>query len=346
MKKTHYLAGILALAFLGSCSSDKNEIEKSQNAEKTVKVETIQAQLGTNQQTFNYSGLITPTSTTPLSFQLPGTITQIYVEQGDKVQKGQVLAELDKTTFINTYQAAKAMEVQARDAYNRLKTVYDKGSLPDIEWEDIKSKLAQAEAAEQIALNNLNKCTLKAPKAGYIGSRNTETGATSITGVSIFDLVDINEVYVRISVPENEINKIQKNQQASIVIPAIDQTARIGSVERVGVVANPLSKTYEVNIRIENKKLRIKPGMVCDVNLAIENTSTPVILPSQAVMQGAGNTHYVYLLNTTNTTARKQEVQVGQFHNNHLEILAGVNQGDMVIVSGQHKIKNGSSVKL
>lgn len=344
MKRKQIVIGLITITLMGSCRSERKSQDDYASHDKLVKVETAIAQKEKDSDVFNYSGLITPLITTHLSFQIPGTIDNIFVEEGDFVRKGQVLAELDKSTLESSYKAAKATQLQALDAYDRLKTVYEKGSLPEIQWEEVKSKLEQGNAAEQIAKNNLDNCCLKAPKNGVIGTRNIEVGSSAIPGINAFDLVTINDVYVRISVPENEINKLKKGMEASIVIPATGQAIYKGKVERIGVVANQISKTYEVNIRVSNPELVIKPGMVCDVNIAVRKGQSKIEIPSQAVFKETGNKNYVFLIDNKSGIAKKQEVEVGEYANNNLQILAGIQTGDVVVVSGQHKLTDDMEV--
>ena len=95
--------------------------------------------------------------------------------------------------------------------------------------------------------------------AGVIGSRNIELGSNAMPGVPAFELVNINTVYVKISVPENEITKIQKGMKADVIIPAVSSEAYPGVVDKIGVLASTISKTYEVKLKVQNKGLVIKP---------------------------------------------------------------------------------------
>ncbi len=342
----YLILGIASSILLMNCNNEDHSTNINVEQKQKIKVETAVAELAGNIMSFNYSGLITPLVSTQLSFRIPGTIQKINVDEGDKVRRGQVLAELDKSSFESSYKAASAIQNQAQDAYDRLKSVYEKGSLPDIKWEEIKSKLEQANSTKQIAKNNLNNCSLKAPSNGVIGSRNMEIGTSAVPGISNIDLVTINDVYVKISVPENEINKIKKDQSANIVIPAINQNEIEGRVEKIGVMANLISKTYEVKIRISNKELKFKPGMVCDVNLNVQNKNNTITIPSQAVIKAKDNKNYVFLIDQKSSVAvaKKHEVTVGEFLNNNLSILYGIKQGDIVVINGQHKLGKNSYV--
>jgi len=338
--------GLLGLSLLSGCNDKKiSEVSTQQNP-IAIKVKTMLVESSMKDSRLTYNGTVVPSIKVPLSFLLPGTVMRLHADVGDFVKKGKVLAELDPTAYENACQSALALQSQAQDAYNRLKKVHDKGSLPEIQWEEIKSKLQQANASAAIANKNVVNCTIKAPFDGVIGSKNTESGSNVVPGLSIFNLLTISDVYVRISVPENEINRIKKNQLASISIPALGRSLFHGKVEKMGVIANQLSKTYEVKLRVHNPDLKIKPGMVCKLELSGEEQEAALTIPYQAVSKDKDGCNYIYLLNQKNNTAIKKQIQLGRFINNQIEILDGISKGDILIVSGQHKIKNGSQLTI
>jgi RND family efflux transporter MFP subunit len=235
---------------------------------------------------------------------------------------------------------------QATDAYNRLKSVYDKGSLPEIKMQEITSQLEQAKSANKVAYQNLTNCTLRAPKSGFIGSRNIEVGSSTIPGNPVIDLVQIDEVYVRISVPENEINKISKGQKAKIIISALGSQEFIGKVEKVGVVANRMSKTYEVKILVPNPELLMKSGMACDVDVKLDSgTKSSLAIPYRSVIKDENDKNYVFKVDVDSKTVTKQLVELGPFANNQIEIVSGLSQGDIIVTEGHHQLTNNDKVR-
>ena len=343
--KIKYLVLIVILAFTYNCKNKEtqNKIE-SNNLDIVTKVVVQKVAIGSSSNKLTYNGNIIPVKTTPLSFLLPGTVTTIKVNEGDRVKNGQVLAQINSTSYQNAYQATKATLYQAEDAYNRLKTVHDKGSLPEIKWEDVKSKLEQAKSANQIAFQNLVNTSLKAPTNGIIGMRKLEIGETTTPGVTVLKIVNISEVYVKVSVPENEINKIKKGQIASIIIPALGSHLYNGMVEKIGVLANTISKTYDVKIKVANKKGVIKPGMACDVTIKTNPKSDIITIPYQSILKDNDGQNYVFVVNPNTNIASKQEVQLGSFANNRIEIISGISKGDLIIVEGKQKITNKQKV--
>jgi len=346
MKKINLILGLTVVILISGCGEEKSTGNKISDSKKSIKVKTIIVEEPTQNIILGYSGIIVPTLAIPLSFQLPGSLNKIYVDEGDHVRKGQTLAELDKTSFQNIFLAAQAMQNQAKDAYDRLKTVHDKGSLPEIQWEEIKSKLEQANSSAQIAKQNLDNCSIIASTQGIIGSRNAEVGSTIIPGNPIFKLVIIDEVFVRVSVPENEINRIKKGQIVRIQIPAIGNDSYSGQVEKIGVMANPISKTYEIKIRVKNTNLKIKSGMVSNVEIIIQDPNSKITIPYQAVIKNGDDHNYVFKVNSKTNTVEKKIVEVGELSNNMIQIISGVSVGDILVVEGQHKLADNYTVIL
>lgn len=338
MKKTTFTI-LLSLLLIG-CKQEKTENPLAPR----VKVATIQ-QIESN-RVLHYSGTVEAYQTIPLSFQIPGIVQQVCVHTGDPVQKGQLLATLENTDAKNMLEIAQAKYLQAKDAYRRLKEVYDKGSLPEIKWVEMETNLQQAESSVDLAKNNLRKCTLFAPESGFVGKRNIEPGMSCLSSlVGPIELVKIETVYVKISVPENEISKLKKGLQASIEVSALDDRMFTGCVSNIGVVADPLSRTYEVKIKIPNPNFALKPGMVCDVNLTLNRNQKGITVPFQAIDRDNNNQTYVYVVDTTQT-AHKRRIQVGNYQNNHIEVLSGIQSGERVVIEGIQNLSDNCKIAL
>ncbi len=334
---------VIGLAVLGC--KQKAEVQSSSNeSPESIRVAIKIVESQETDGVLYFSGQIEPILTVPLSFKLPAAIANIYVSEGDRVNKGDVLAELDKTMYQSTYNAALAMEKQAEDAYGRLKTVYDNGSLPEIKWEEIKSKLEQANSTAQIAQQNVDNCRILAPISGIVGARNIEVGSNATPGITAFKLISIDEIYARVSVPENEINNIKKGQIAQITLPAIKGKVFEGTVEKVGVVANTISKTYEVKLRINNKNREIKPGMVCNIGLPLNTGPAGILVPVQSVMTDANAVNYVFVVDKENQRVSRRNILTSKFVGNQLFITSGLKPGEWIVVNGVQKLSNNSKV--
>lgn len=148
MKKCHYLTTLALLLALLSC---QNESNKPVSSASPVKVKVMQASSSATSESRHFSGTVEESSTTSLSFPVMGTVKKIYVDLGERVTQGELIAEIDPTSIRSSYDAAKSTLEQAEDAYKRMKLLHDKGSIAEMKWIEVQSKLQQARSMEEVA---------------------------------------------------------------------------------------------------------------------------------------------------------------------------------------------------
>jgi RND family efflux transporter MFP subunit len=344
MKKLNLILGFVVAVIVTSCSSQAAKSEHKASVLPPIKVKVQKVNKQAESSRYCYSGIIEPSVSTSLSFQSMGTVKSIFVEEGDVVKKGDVLAYLDATSMQSAYNAALASQKQALDAYERLKTVYDNGSLPEIKWEEIKSNLAKANASANMSKHNFENTKLKAPYDGVIGSRNIEMGSSVNPAITAFEIVDIENVYAKISVPENEISKFEKGMIGTVNIPAVGARNFDAKIVKVGILANRLSKTYSVKLSISNTDCKIKPGMVCDTDISLHKENEFITVPMQVVMNKLNENPYVFVLNKSEGKVNKRSIKVGTFTNSKVQVIAGLTEGEFVVVNGQQKLVDNHAV--
>ena len=343
MNKNVFLIGLIIM--LASCQHGrKREILNERN--NIIKVTTKTVELVKDNTELRYSGTIEPSQSVALMFKSAGTVENVFVEEGDFVKKGQQLATVNKTNSQNLYNASKASYDQAKDAYDRLKSVYDKGSLTEIKWVEMETKLKQAESQMLITRSSLEDCTLRSPDDGMIGRRDVEPGQSSIGISSPFVLVKIDRIMVKISVPENEINKISKGMKASFSLSALGDQTFNGAVSKVGIVADRISRTYDVKILADNPGNKIKPGMVCDVILNLNRETFSLVVPYKAVSKDSDGKTFVFVVSVDGTRVIKQNVTVGNYRESGIEVLSGLTPGQVVVSAGCEKLSNNSLISL
>jgi membrane fusion protein, multidrug efflux system len=342
MRKAVVFAVMIAL--LAGCNSPKTEETKGARG---IKVKTTTVQSVTNIFSFGYSGTVEASQVIPLSFKTVGTVDKINVEVGDVVRKGQLLATLDDSDLQNIYNTMLAKYQQAEDAYNRLKQVYDEGSLPEIKWVEMKSNFEQAKSSLDLAKNNLDKCKLLAPVDGIVGRRNIEPGQSSISlTLAPIELVKIETVLVKISVPENEINRITDGQKAGISVSALDGKTYEGTVTNISPVAELMSRTYTVKISVNNTGHELKPGMVCDVRMGFETDMKILVVPAKAVSKDSAGNTYVFVVGADEQTVKKQNITVGRYYDSGIEVKGGLAEGQIIVFEGGEKLSDNSKITL
>ena len=342
MKQWILTGTLVGAALLAACGSEK----KPQEAETTVPVRVLVVNPVAGVASDTYVGTVEEKSGTMLSFEVAGSIRTLSVDAGQKVHRGQVLAVLDETTLKQAYEAARATLKQAEDAARRFEPLHAQGTITDLQWVEVQTKLDQAKAAEGIARKQLAHCVLRAPFSGVVSSRSADPGMTVLPGQPVMKLVTIDHVQVKISVPEKEIPQIRTGQEARFTVPALGGAAFGGKVTEKGIAANPLSHTYEVKISLPNPQGQLLPGMVCSVSLdEREAGTTQLVIPASAVQLDTDGRRFVWIVK--DGTASCRFIEAGRLTGeDSVVISSGLKPGDRVITSGAQKVSDGMKVKV
>lgn len=339
MKQKHFIFAVAMLAIFGSCGN-KNKNVQEQTVR--VKVQQIQSEAVNGEQGF--SGTIEELNGAILSFASTGTIKRIYVNSGQTVRQGQLIAELDPTTMQNAYKIAKTALDQAEDTYNRMKELHDAGSLPEMQWIQVDNQLKSARAQEAIARKSLSDTKLFAPFSGYIATKDAEVGQNAGPGVPVVKLVNIGSVKVKISVPESDVQRIAKGSSMKVIVPALNNRIFSGKITERGVSADPRSRTYEVKATIANIDGQLLPGMICQAFTNYMQGTTGVFIPANLVQLDSDNKTFVWVVN--GGKAVKREITISNETAQGAKVSGGLSAGDMLIVSGQQKVSNGMKVEI
>ncbi len=323
----------------------QNKDQKGAESIVGVKVQSVKEAQDTVHN--YYVGVVEESIAIPLSFLTSGTIELVLADEGTHVKKGQLLASLNSENYRNALQLAAAKEKQAKDAYDRLSEVYKNGSLPEVKMVEMETGLEQANAAARIATKNLVDCKLYSPSNGIVGKRSIEPGMNVIPGITVLTIVKIDKVFIRVSIPENEIVSTNVGQQAMIRVPALQDKIFLGLVEQKGVMANPLSHTYDIKIAIQNPEEILRPGMVCNVIITGDPQIKGIPIPQQSVQVDEEGEKYVFTVDSAKNRALRINIEARELSSNGNVIVSkGLHEGDLVVMEGYQKLNINTPVQI
>ena len=196
---------------------------------------------------------------------------------------------------------------------------------------------------EQIAAKNLKDCNLYAPFTGVIAQRFAETGVNVLPGAPVFKLSKIEEVDVKVSIPENKIAAIQLGQPVRIRVAALNNECFEGKITEKGIQANPLSHAYDVKIRLANPLHKLMPGMVCNVTMQQDGANIGFELPVKSVQVEHTGKRFVWI--SENGIAKRRYVDIESLSANGVLVFGAVSAGDSVVVEGMQKISEGMKIE-
>ena len=333
---------LMAFAICMVGCGNKTETEK---APKIIPVKVMNIGFSNELNQRNYVGTVEESFALSLSFSSIGTVERVMVTQGQKVSKGQLLATLNTATAQNAYDVSKSTLKQAQDAYDRLSALHEKGSLPDIKFIEVETGLEKAKSMEAISHKNLKDCKLYASLNGVIAQRSVEEGSNVMPGTSAFKIVSVDEVYVKVSVPENEIGSIKIGQPATVKVSALGDKEYQGKVDKKGIEANPIAHTYEIKIRLKNPQSEMLPGMVCKTFIQQQGVEDKkIVVPNKVVQVAPDGKHFVWIAD--GNIAKRRFIAIGSLTDYGITVEDGLKVGDQVIVEGGNKVSEGMQIQV
>lgn len=349
--KTNSIRTLLFVALiclLWGCQEDKKKREIKPIGVKVLEIGSDHSNRQKNQM--RYSGRIQADKTVNLSFQVSGTIEEIPVNLGDFVEKGTLIAAVDPTTYKKQYQAKQAEAKLARENYQRINAVFQKGSVAEIKMLKARSKYDQAESAAAAAYQNVKHTKLYAPVSGYVGNKMMEAGDLANPEMPVVQLLDLHSLKAVIAVPDEEINTHQIGNRAIVTISALKHEKMEGNVSEISINSSKKNPMYRVKININNPPKQVKPGMACQVHLKDDLLTTSVappefVVPVKSVSVTEEGRNFVYIVNTEDE-AEKRFVNTGRLYDEGIAITSGLQAGEKLVISGYHKLTDHTPVKI
>ena len=252
---------------------------------------------------------------------------------------------MDDTQARNLLAGAEATMKQANDAHDRYGMLHENGSLPEVKWVEIESKVEQAKSQLEVARKNLADCRLTAPVSGIIGKKLVGAGETAMPSQAVVTILDISSVKVKVSVPEAEISNLSSTTPSTIMVEAAKTTLKGGHIEK-GIEADPLTHTYDVRIQVQNSDRKLLPGMVASVQFSPDGSQSVQAksLPVTSVQRRSDGTLFVWAI-ASDSTAHRTTVTTGATHGNYITIVDGINLGQRVVTEGYQKLSEGTRVR-
>lgn len=330
---------LLSVMLLGSCGQ-----KQEQNAKAPVRVKTQVVSPGLVDNAQTYVGIVEEREATAVSFTGMGVVKRMLVNEGQAVSRGQLIAEMDDTQARNLLSGAEAQMTQADDALARYKMLHDAGSLPEVQWVEIQSKVAQAKSQLEVAKKNLADCRLVAPVSGIVGKRLIGVGETALPSQAVVSIFDISTVKVKVSIPEAEIAAINATTPTSIKVDAIGRNYQGGRIEK-GVQADALTHTYDIRINVANGDRKLLPGMVASVRFVSDESQAigSKMIPVTAVQKNSDGTLFVWTVGK-DSTAHRTTVTIGQTEGNYVLVIDGLNIDDRIATEGYQKLSENTKV--
>ena len=340
---------LLSTALLSACGeADANAAEQVEGQEEqfvAIPVEAQSVHQGDISSHYATTAVLEAKEEAFVVARASGIIDGIYVEEGDYVEKGQVLATLDAQRYELNLQRARAELVGLEQELAKIKQVHQQNVVSDDVIDKLTAQYTAAKASLAIAELDLEEATITAPISGYIAERNAKVGnlTESFQRERMFHIVQQKELLGIVHLPERELTNIRTDQVASLSIAAIGNQSVNAYVERISPVIDSATGTFKVTLRVPNPDNILLAGMFAEVALEYATHQNATLLPRRALLS-IDNTDSVFVI--TDGVAQKVSVTTGFQDAQHVEILSGLSGSEMVVTAGHHNLKDQSPVEI
>lgn len=336
MKKSIQLVALFAIVLLGSCTGGKEQ-NAAEKVEEKPRVKLADVKTRPVDQIQEYTATVEAEVKNNIAPSTPVRIDQIFVEVGDRVSKGQKLVLMDAANL----QQMKLQLENKRLEFNRADELYKVGGTSKSEWDALKMALDVQETAYK---NLMENTTLLCPINGVVTARNYDNGDMYSGGNPVLVVEQITPVKLMINVSETYFSKVKKGEPVAIKLDVYGDEEFTGKISLVYPTIDAATRTFPVEITLENRDQRVRPGMFARATLNF-GTQDNVVVPDLAIVKQAGSgDRYVYVYKDGKVSYNK--VELGRRMGAEYELRSGVPNNSQVVVAGQTRLSNGTEVEV
>ena len=342
---------ILALIGVGFGVSKK---AKSSGESRVDRLLTDAAKLRDLESVVSATGEVLPILNSSVKSEISGRVIEIYIDEGESVEKGQLLLELDRTRFVaRVSEAERSLEAEqlrldrAKRNFEREKELFGKNFVGEKTFLDAKTdynlarlNLNIAQARLEDAFDELSKTKINAPHDGIVTKLDVIegqviSGATSVSnGTELMTVSQLTQLYMEAKINEVDAEQLNVGQVARVRFDAIQEYQLLGEIGQIALSARKDGniRVFPIEVLFEAADERVRPGISARVEIPIASSDSAVsVLLSGVFLEEAGGSSFVYL--KSGDTWERREIEVGINNLHHVEVLNGLKEGDVVALS-------------
>ena len=282
--------------------------------------------------------------------EFQGTLEKVFVSEGQKVKKGQLLAEINDSGLNEQYEQMVIQAEFAKENFERTQRLWDNNIGSEMQYLKSKTDYEASEKMVDQMKDRLLKTKIYAPFDGEIDEIISNVGSNLIPGVSqILRLVNLDIIYAESFVSEKYISFIGEGTEAIVQIPLLNMDYR-SSVNQTGNFINPSNRTFRIEVPVENFDNRIKQNLDAKIKINIYKKDDAIVIPLRIVREDALGKNFVYVMSEDNKEGvyltSKQFITLGNKSEDKVEVTEGLALGDIVVLEGAYSVEDSQRVKL
>ena len=281
--------------------------------------------------------------------EMGGTLNRVYVKEGDKVTKGQLLASIDDGGLAQQVAQLKIQADLAKTTFERQQRLWDQKIGSEIQYLQAKTSYeSQLEVVNQLK-SQLAKTSVRAPFSGIVDDVITEQGTVVAPGQSpLIRLVNLNDMYIETDVPESYLKDVTVGKNVQIEFPVLGKKID-AKIRQAGNFINPANRTFKIEVAVPNTDKLIKPNLTARLKINDYTNTSAILIPQSIISENAEGQQYIYVVKDkedNKATAHRVIITTGKTQGDLIEVLFGVNTNDEIIKEGARSVKDGQTVKI
>ena len=304
------------------------------------------------QPTVSSVGSLSAVQGVDITAEITGKVMAVEVDDGDEVEAGRTLVELDADGLRAELRGARAEARLAELELERQERLRRQNANSEADVDRAASELEQALSQVERVRSQLDKKTIEAPFAGRLGIIDVDVGQFVDAGEPIVTLQTLDPIHVDFTVPQQELDRVTTGQPVVATVDAFGTRSFEGRVTAISPKVNQQTRNVAVRGRLANPEGRLRPGMFVDVAVQLPQEDDVITLPQTAVTYNPYGDS-VFVINESETgdggtelTVERKFIRTGATRGDQVQILKGIEEGDRVVTSGQLKLRNGSKVEI
>jgi membrane fusion protein, multidrug efflux system len=279
--------------------------------------------------------------------EVAGRIAALGFAEGQAVQRGQLLVQLDDSLQRAELEQAKAQGSIAQSNYNRNRDLVAQNFVAQRVLDESAANLQVAQAQVKLAEARLGRMRITAPFAGTTGLKNVSVGDYVKDGAEMVNIEDLSLVFADFRLPERYLSRVRKGQLAEVLVDALNGRKFNGRIVAIDPLLDAAGRAVSIRAQIDNSQRELRPGMFVRVNLQLGQADTAVMIPEEALVPVVGKVGKQAVIKVVNGKSQRVEVKPGTRRDGKVQILEGVGVGDVVVTAGQQRLqKDETAVKV
>ncbi len=283
--------------------------------------------------------------------EISGTLYKVYVKEGQKVSKGQLLASIDDGGLSSQLAQMKTQAALAKTTFDRQKRLWEQNIGSEIQYLEAKTAYESQESAVKQMQSQVAKSSVRAPFSGIIDDviKDQGTVVSPGPGSEVFRIVNLSNMYIKVDVPESHLPNVTPGKNVEVYFPVTGDSVRT-KVRQTGNFINPGNRSFTAEIPVPSKEGKIKPNLTAKVMINDYTNENAILIPQSIVSENAEGEQYVYLVSSDTsseeTVAKKAVITTGKTQGDYVEVLSGIASGDGIINEGARSVKDGQKVRI